>query len=457
MLSRPENTTSNPGVYIFKNKEKPIYIGKAGNLKNRLSSYWLKNANNKQKSLVREADELEIMETPSEIEALIKEAEMIKKNLPRYNVLMRDDKSYFYVSFSREKYPRVFVTHRPFAEIKDKKSKIPIRGGDVSYRKNKKEIGKYIYIGPFTSGGALKTTLRFLRSLFPFCTCLKPHIRPCLNSQIGRCLGFCCVKEKSDSKSAVKNYGQYEKNIKAIRNILRGKKKNVLNKLKKEMKGNAQKGEFEKAAETRDKIFSLENILSHRLVFERNGRENFGKNKYPEYRWQKTEMSLKVIINTKQDVRRVEGYDISNISGTAATGSMVVFKDGIPEKKSYRKFKIKTVKQISDTDMMKEILSRRMKHREWIFPQLMLLDGGRGQLNAAISILNNFKNIKGKVAVAALAKKNEELYLPGREIPLLTDDLPPDTKLFLQHVRNESHRFAKKYHHKLRAEELRYG
>ena len=437
----PKKASNTPGVYIFRRGKTAIYVGKAENLRKRLASYFRKNAGQKVESLRQEATRLEWSELSSDIEALIKESELIKKYRPKYNVLMRDDKNYFYVGFSQDEFPRIFVTHQ--TGIKYLVSGIKGRKA----RNTKYKIQNTNFIGPFTSGSALYSTLRILRRIFPYCTCKEFHKRPCLNAQIGRCPGFCCysppIVNPFKTRSYFKWQNEYRRNIRNITAVLCGKKKTLIHELRKEMREAAKKEEFEHAAELQKQIEGIENIFSHRtfldpaLAKQRRGHD-----------WQKIERTIQALFGTRRRIRRVEGYDISNISGTAAGGSMVVFVDGAPSKNHYRKFKIKTVHQISDVDMHREVIIRRFNHPEWGAPDLLLIDGGKPQVNAALQALR-IRKIKG-VLLAGLAKREEELFLPARRDPIRLDSLPPHTMHFFQHVRDESHRFAKKYHHKLR-------
>ena len=210
------------------------------------------------------------------------------------------------------------------------------------------------------------------------------------------------------------------------------------------MREAAKKEEFERAAELQKQIEGIENIFLHRMFLDHAlAKQRRGHD------WQKIERTIQALFGTRRRIRRVEGYDISNISGTAATGSMAVFVDGAPSKNNYRKFKIKTVTGISDVDMHREVLNRRFRHSDgWGTPDLLLIDGGKPQVSAALQALQ-MRKVKG-ILLAGLAKREEELFLPGRRDPIRLDFLPAHTSHFFQHVRDESHRFAKKYHHKLR-------
>lgn len=430
MITQPSYIPRTPGVYVFLSGKTPLYIGKAADLKKRLVSYWKKNAGQKIARLCSEATHIEWTQTPSEVDALLKEAELIKKHLPKYNVLMRDDKNYSFVGITRGKFQRIFVTHQPHGK---QKAKCDTR---------------IDYIGPFTHAGALKATLRLLRKIFPYCTCKNPHKRPCLNAHIGRCPGFCCDKDKGEESNSAWQK-EYAMNVKNIIAILSGKKKKLFSELKRQMKIASKNQEYEKAALIRDQEASLKDVFLHRRVLEQSAHS------IDAIQWNAVEKNITSLLGVKK-ISRAEGYDISNIQGAAATGSMVVFVDGKPAKAEYRKFRIKTVRGISDVDMHKEVMRRRLAHPEWQYPDLIVIDGGIPQLNAAKAI-RDFKiqspiqsGTKFKIPITALAKREEELYIEGRQKPIRLDTLPPPTKFFFQRVRDESHRFAKKYHHKLR-------
>ena len=447
-ILKPHNIPEAPGVYVFKKSHKPLYIGKASSLKARLGSYFLKNVGEKVGRLLDEADEVTWVETVSEVEALIKESELIKLHVPKFNVVMRDDKSYFYVAITgfrrganwrgNAKMPRIFLTHQ-------------VRNLKPNAYNLKPRI-----IGPFTSGSALKITLRLLRDIFPYCTCKEIHKRPCLNTQIGRCPGLCCDKNLMQKENGkMQNTLEYKNNIQNIGKILTGKRKKLLVQLKREVKTVSAKQEYEKAAKLRDQISGIENIFSHSLVLRERG--SF-RNK-DLWQWKEIQETIKNLFGIDKNISRVEGYDISNISGAEATGSMAVFVNGKPDKSQYRKFKIKTVHQISDIDMHKEMMRRRLAHSEWPYPDIILIDGGRGQLNVALRELkitnDKLRTKRIKIKVIALAKREEELYLENRVSPIRLRSLPFETASFFQRVRDESHRFAKKYHHKLREMKLR--
>lgn len=211
------------------------------------------------------------------------------------------------------------------------------------------------------------------------------------------------------------------------------------------MRRASRREDYERAGRLRDQVAGIENIFGHKPFL----LPSRGQLRRVVFDWQRIEKNLKALLKTRRKIARVEGYDISTIGGQEATGSLVVFVEGVPAKDLYRKFRIRTVRGISDVDMLAEVIGRRLTHSEWPLPDLMLIDGGRGQLNTVLGIATS-KVSSLKFKVAALAKREEELYLPGRTQPIRLDSLPPATAHFLQRVRDESHRFARVYHHKLR-------
>lgn len=354
------------GVYAFKKGWKFLYIGKAKNIRERVKNH---------SELLGLAAKVAYIETDSEIEALLLEAKLIKKYQPKYNVVWRDDKNYFYICITKQDFPRLFITHQACPEPAAK-------------------------LGPFVDGKALKKTLRILRKVFPYYTQKKHPEGLCPWCHLGLCPG------------PNPNRKEYKKSIKNLISVLEGKRKVVLKNLKKEMKKASDSQDFEKAAKIRDQITALEKVLKHD-----NGR-----------------------------FKRIEAYDISNIQGKEATGSMVVFQNGKPAKSQYRRFKIKMAKKPNDVAMLKEVLRRRFKHQEWPCPDLILIDGGKAQLNAATSIT--------KIPAMALAKKENKLYIEGRKRPVLLKSLPREISNLILQLRDEAHRFARKYHHKLREKSL---
>ncbi|MCX6759667.1 MAG: UvrB/UvrC motif-containing protein [Candidatus Nealsonbacteria bacterium] len=415
----------NAGVYVFKKGREILYIGKAVNIKERIKQH---------KELLGLAKQLGYIETDSEIEALILEANLIKKYQPKYNIVWRDDKNYFYVGITKEDFPRVFITH----QIKPTSN-------------SKFQISNFL--GPFVEGTALKRTLTYLRKVFPYYTAKKHPMGSCLWCSLKLCPGPNPVKS------------EYQKNIKNLISVLEGSSKNVLNNLKREINRFSALQEYEKAAKIRDKITALEKVISHARVFE--SEIETPKN------WEKTHKILQKIFKTEKEISRIEAYDVSNIQGKEATGSMVTFIKGLPDKNFYRRFRIKNRAskgsegeeegetlfalqgKPNDVAMIKEILNRRFKHPEWGWPDLILIDGGKAQLNAALSILNQHKSAKSAlISVLALAKKENKLFIEGRKKPVLLKSLSRELFNLILQLRDEAHRFAITYHRKLRTNSL---
>ncbi|MEK7659050.1 MAG: GIY-YIG nuclease family protein [Patescibacteria group bacterium] len=410
-----QKASQNPGVYLFKNKAgKILYIGKAVNLKNRLKQYLrIKAYVPFSGHLSKEAEKLDTKTTDSEIEALILESSLIKKHRPKYNIRLRDDKQYFFVGFTKEEFPKIFLTHRPQTEYQ--------------------YIEVSNFIGPFTDGTALKITLRLLRRAFPYCTCKQKHHNFCLNYHIGKCLGYCCLKIKNQNvkiKITTQNLKIYKKNIKAIKGILTGKKNSIIKELKKELDQLVEKQDFEKAIELRNKVKKLERVFENAKIINRQANDANAL------------IELKKIFKLSDAPRRIEGFDISNIQGKNAVGVMIVFTDGQPDKNEYRKFKIRFKKEPNDIAMLKEILTRRFCHPEWPYPDLIFIDGGKGQLNAA-------KKTTTGAAIISLAKGKNEVFSDILKNPVPIKRLPAPVQNLIKQIDSEAHRFAISYYRKI--------
>ncbi|MFA4999039.1 MAG: UvrB/UvrC motif-containing protein, partial [Candidatus Paceibacterota bacterium] len=369
------------GVYCFKNKD-ILYIGKAINIKNRVKNHF-QQPSFRDNLFTGNASKIGYLKTDSEIEALVLEANLIKKYQPKYNVLWRDDKNYFYVSVTQEDFPKISITHQKKA--------------------------RDIFIGPFVDGNALKQSLKLLRKVFPFRSCNSLPKHQCLWYQLNRCPAPCLTKSAlAGQLPSFKEEMEKEcqRNARNLIKILQGKKKRVLSDLKKEMKKLSLHQNFEKAVRVRDQIKSLEKVFSHASILEQKPEIN------------EAGIILQKILKAGKDMSHIEAYDVSNIQGQTATGSMVTFINGSPSKNLYRKFKIKISGKPDDTAMIKEILSRRFNHPEWSYPDLILVDGGKAQLNAARKSIK-----KLKIPIIALAKKNNELFVEGQKNPLLLKNL----------------------------------
>ena len=407
-----------PGVYSFWDKNSLLYIGKAGNLRDRVKTHFAQPSY-RDNLFMDQVGKIGFMETDSEIEALLLESVLIKAKNPKYNVMWRDDKSYFFVAITKEKLPRVFLAHQTSRE------KTP---------NTKYQILNTSYLGPFTDGKAVKRTLRSLRRVFPYYAAKRHSLRQCQYCNLGLCPG--------PEPDLVK----YKKDIKNLVAVLQGKKQSVLKTLQKEMAAASKAQQYERAKELRDQLRDLEVIFSHARIFRPTDADASVGVNLPAI-----EQYLQKILGTKKRISRAEAYDISNTQGKEATSSMPVFVNGVPAKSQYRKFKIRLGNTPNDFAMLAETLSRRLCHAEWPYPDLMIIDGGKGQLSSALKAINSQQPT---ILVAAIAKKNNELFLPGKSEPLLLRDMPQPVSNFILHMRDEAHRFAITYHRKLRKVDL---
>jgi len=408
-----QNLPDTPGVYLMKNfKEDVIYVGKAANLKRRVSSYFNRPHEHRIQKMVGEIRDIETRNTDTAIEALILEAELIKKIQPPYNVLEKDDKSFLYVEITKEKFPRVLL----------------VRGKDLLSRpylakatksKGRKPSAAY---GPFTSASSLKEAMRILRKIFPWSLHSDPNdpkgiritqkkARPCFDYEIGLCPGTCVGAITS---------ADYKKRIEKLKMFFAGKKVKLIKDLEKEMAFASKKLEFEEAQRLRRQIFALQHIQDVALIKD----DSLSTNNY------------------LPSTVRIEGYDISNLSGESAVGSMVVFVGGEPDKKEYRKFKIQNFSEPNDVGMMKEIIRRRLGN-SCPLPEFILVDGGAGQINAIKKVLDeNGLRIHVLGMVKGPDRKRTDI------IGIIPKGINKDT---LIRVRDEAHRFAITYHKQVRA------
>ncbi len=414
------STTS--GCYQFLNKEKKvIYIGKAINLRNRILSYWCDTAHHSpaKYSMLKQIASIKIIKTDSEIEALLLEANLIKKYQPKYNMVLRDDKRHIYIKIStEEKWPRVFIT-----------------------RKLEKS-GRYF--GPLVSTKAVRETLKVIRKIWPFRSCRILPKRTCLYYRLGRCPGVC---EKKIGER------EYKKIIKQIILFLEGKKEKIIKEIKRELNKLKEKKKKSEEIEMRisrleAQLFNLEKILAHSRIL----------GLIDKYASDVVELAKVLGLPTLPS--RIEGYDISNIFGKEAVGSMVVFKEGESSRNDYRRFKIKLNSQTAnDTAMLAEVIERRLGHiKDWPKPDLIIIDGGRAQLNAVLRVFKSHKiNIpslaisKGEGLRSALAP--DKIFFPEEKKPLELSVSSPALHI-IKRVRDEAHRFAIKYHRQLKRKAL---
>lgn len=422
-LDLPEN----PGVYIYFRNKRPIYVGKAINLKKRVSSYFRLNLETKTRKMINDAEELSFIKVDNELEALLLEARLIKYFQPKYNIISKDDKHPLYIQITKEEFPRI----------------ITVRKTDLKLFKT---IETY---GPFPSSTNVKLVLKMIRRTIPFSD-HKLGKRSCLYSQIGLC-NPCpnVINEIDNLEERLRLKRIYKNNIRHIKSILDGKINKVKNELEKEMDEYSKTQEYEDAALIRNKIRRLEYITNPNMLPD-TYLEN--PNLYQDQRTKESNELLKILrlhgIHLRK-LHRIECYDIAHLQGESATASMVTFIDGEPEKKYYRHFRIYQKKGNDDYASMKEVSGRRIKHlSDWGKPDLIIVDGGKGQLGM---FMNEFagKNIP----IIGLAKKFETLVIPTEYLGSKTFKeyrLERNSALNLvQRLRDEAHRFARVYHHKL--------
>lgn len=420
----PGRIPTAPGLYFFLGPKRNIlYVGKAANLRERVRSYFAAHVSEKIERLRSEAVALKILPLASEIEALVKEAAFIKRRRPKYNVLLRDDKNYFFAAITEETFPRIFITHQP------------------------KKLTHARVIGPFVSGRALRSTLRLIRRIFPYCTCPKPHRRICLQEQLGLCPGYCCRKNAAPSAEDIR---RYRRGIAHIETILRGKNRALQYELERNLRHAVREKRFEDAALIRDKLRGLTRILEHRgvlLPFERN--ESPCR--------QEALAGLRQMLDARRPMHRIECYDASVISGTHAVGAMTVFVCGRPEPSAWRLFRMRRTGIPNDPAQIEEMVSRRLLHREWPLPDLMLIDGGAAQLAAARRALGRSHRA---VSVAAIAKgkaKRERLLWGDPPRAREITSLPHDIANMLLRIRDATHRFSLSYHRRSRRKSFLRG
>ncbi len=525
----------NPGVYQYYDKEgKLLYVGKAKNLKKRVASYFTKQHDNaRTRLLVKRIHEIKHIVVATETDALLLENNLIKKYQPKYNVMLKDDKTYPWLCIKKERFPRVFSTRRL---IKD--------GSE--------------YFGPYTNMRTVHTLLELVKGLYPIRTCnfdlseakIKAgKYKVCLEYHLGNCLGPCEDKQEESD---------YLENIEAIRNIFKGNFRDSLGRFKKQMKELAADLHFEDAQRVKEKIDVLENyqakstvvnpkisnvdvfsivsdesyayvnflqisygsiIRSHTLEIRkkldetdkellelsvvelrqrfnsickeiyvpfminteegikvhvpktgdkkkilelstRNAKyyrmERFKQAKIvdPDRHEKRIMAQMKKDLRLSDEPRHIECFDNSNIQGTNPVAACVVFKNGKPSKKEYRKFNIKTVEGPDDYASMEEVVYRRYKRlldEEQPLPQLIIIDGGKGQLSSALKSLEKLE-LRGKIAIIGIAKRLEELFYPDDPIPLYLDKKSETLKI-IQQLRNEAHRFGISFHRDKRSKE----
>jgi len=405
---RLQDLPEGPGVYIMKGeKGEVLYIGKARLIRKRVMSYFRRSLplSPRIEAMVSKVRDIEFMQTASEADALIYEASLVKEYKPRYNVELKDDKAYPLLKLTlNEPYPRLLVI------------------------RSKKPDGA-MYFGPYTSVKLLRQAMAIMQRAFPLRTCKRLKKGVCLMFHLRQCLGPC--EKKVGNK-------EYKQVLKELLLFLQGRRDTLIRGLSKRMAQASERKQFEEAAKLRDRIHALT------VVAPRRGRENISEEL----------ASLSEALNLPRAPLKIDAFDISNIFGALAVGSMVQFVDGAPNKSGYRRFRIKFASGIDDYKMMREIIHRRYARcleEKISFPDLIIIDGGKGHLSAAL------KELKGMginfIPVVAIAKEFENVYAPGRRYPV---PLPAGSGALavIQRIRNEAHRFAISYHRAVRRASL---
>lgn len=403
LIKKIKNLPDTPGVYLFFNLAKElVYVGKATSLRSRVRSYWSGAKTMRPvEQMIEEVKNIKTVSTDSVLEAIILEGNYIKKYRPKYNVDWKDDKSWNYILITRDSYPKVLT-------LREHEWK---RVGE-SERK-KKYLG---WFGPYP-GLKTKDTLRLLQKLFFFSTCEPNAKRPCLYYQMNQCLGVCTGEiSPADYRKKV---------VKPLMLFLSGSKRKVLVEWKKMMLVASKTEDYEIAARLRNQIKSLQRIQDVALL-----NESWVKEDLPE-------------MPSGFVVKRIEGYDISNLGTSGKVGSMVVFDNRGPVKKEYRKFNIKTVIGQSDVDCLREVLTRRLKHEGWVLPEIFLIDGGLPQVNVTRKVLQTVKINLPVVGIAKGPRRDKnEFFVANVKAGSEVDKWIKNHKSLLIQVRDEAHRFA---------------
>jgi excinuclease ABC subunit C len=419
----------NPGVYFHKDASgEIIYVGKAAVLKNRVRQYFQskRDMDVKTMALVAEIHDTDWIETESEIDALFLESEMVKRYMPRFNILLRDDKSQLFVRIDmKSEYPCVCFTRQPSDD-----------GAE--------------YYGPYFNGFAVRKALRYLRPIFPYSTHQVMPKRVCLQYHLGLCPG---VEEQKISSS------DYKKTLRKLIRYIKGERKSLVVEIERDMQAAAKEHRYEEAAALRNKLHAMRE-LDRRIMF--------GDREFLEISKDHALTELTDLLQLGKAPARIEGYDISHMSGTNVVASQVVFTNGVSDRKEYRKYKTK-IEHNDDFYNMNETIMRRLSEKNvkaWGLPQLFLIDGGKGQLDAAIRA----RDERGfsTIPFIGLAKREEQIVIHKEKSAVTLDEdimhklkgyktetdefllvnIPHETPLIklLQRIRDESHRFAVSYH-----------
>ncbi len=455
-LTKPEikeavnNLPKVPGVYIYKDiNGQVIYVGKAKNLRNRVRSYFIDNLDlgSKTRALVEKIDSINHIEVTSELEALILEAELIKLHKPYYNINLKDDKSYLYIVVRNEKI---------FSSFFEKEVKLP----KIILARKSDLDNEDIPFGPYPDATTARYIVRSLRKVFPYRDCSTTKFerhsklnKACLYGHLGLCQAPCTTTGTINPKEAISNY---KKDISRLKDILSGRGSALLLELKRKMHDYSEAEEYESAAIYRNIISKFEYVRQNFRTA-----QSYIDNPYlVEDTLARSLADLKVYLPfITNDLQRIECYDISNISGKESVGAMTVSINGRLENSKYRKFKIKMKNEPNDYGMLQEVLRRRLKRGinsdlGWELPELLVIDGGKGQVGAIQQVLNEYEL---DIPLIGLAKRFETIvYIEGGEFKELLLDRGNEGLKLLQRLRDEAHRFGQKYHHQLRLKKIEF-
>lgn len=412
-----------PGVYLMKDLAgRVMYIGKAKNLRSRAGSYFLQGAKEEWRTAdwVHEIRDIDYIECDSEVDALLMESRLVKDIQPKHNKELKDDKTFPYLMITtREDFPRVEVTREP------------------------RDRGVKLY-GPFANAGDLRGAVQVLQRIFKFRTCSLDiedgdqrwqWFRPCLLASINQCTAPCNLRISKE---------EYRRDIRRLQMFLEGKRDSLLKQMYKEMAAAAKALQFEKAGRLRDEIRMLETL---------DQRGELDTHAQPEVFYidpKKGLSGLRKVLKLESTPRTIEGIDIAHLGGGQTVASVVQFIDGLPFKPGYRRYKIRDVAGIDDFRSIYEVVARRYKRmadQSEVFPDIILIDGGKGQLNAAVAAFRD-QQVQPPTLIS-LAKQEEEIFRPGDRESLRLSRHAFALRL-LQYVRDEAHRFAQHYHHMLR-------
>lgn len=412
------------GVYIFRSGTTIVYIGKSVNIRARLLSH-IENAklDPKEAAIMSSSDTIEYIVADSEFKALMLESHLIQKHKPKYNARWRDDKSYLYIKITiKDEYPKIFAVRR-------------------------ERDGASRYFGPFPSTASVEEILKAIRRIFPFCTQKKISKHQCFYSKIKLCNPCPNVIEHTIDPSKKQRLKKiYRANIRSIIKIFEGNTDSIVTMFRREMDVFTQTQDYENALIIRNKIYQFEHLIHDRAlssdiesIFNQSGERvedlvKMLRHFFPEF----------------SSAERIECYDISNLSQKEATASMVVFTDGLADKSQYRRFKIKNLKSRSDFEMLDEVLTRRLKN-DWPTPDLIVIDGGKPQVTTATHV---FQKLNIKIPYIGIAKRPDRFVIGIRDMPTIRPKIQSPAFNLIRSIRDESHRFAKKYHLLLRTKRM---